>query len=126
MFFDIELTIFLIYLVLGIIVGVIAGLMGIGGGIIIVPTLLFIFIWQKFPAEVLMQMAVATSLATIVLTSISSTLAHYRKGAVLWSSVIMLLPGIVIGSIFGAIVVDYLPSNAIRIGFGIFEITWKL
>lgn len=110
------------YLVLGAVAGLIAGLLGLGGGIVIVPALLFIFIQMDFPAPVLMHLAVATSLATIFFTAISSVLAHHRQGAVLWPVVKLLVPGIVIGALVGAAVADYLPSESLRTLFGVFEI----
>jgi len=116
-----ELTILAIYAGVGAFSGVIAGMMGVGGGIVIVPALLFLFIWQGFPADLLMHMAVATSLMTIVFTALSSTWAHHRKGAVMWRLVWLLTPGILVGSVIGAVVADYLPGDRLRIGFGIFE-----
>jgi uncharacterized membrane protein YfcA len=110
------------WLLLGAGAGVIAGLLGLGGGIVIVPALLYLFILQGMPAEIHMHMAVATSLATIVFTSVSSTWAHHRRQAVLWPSVIALSPGIVLGCIGGALIAHHLPSNTLRTTFGIFEI----
>ncbi|MCS3469425.1 putative membrane protein YfcA [Pseudomonas sp. JUb42] len=76
---------FLLYLVLGGFAGVLAGLFGVGGGIIIVPVLVFSFTAQGFDAEVLTHLAVGTSLATIVFTSINSVRAHHSVGAVRWA-----------------------------------------
>lgn len=102
--------------------GIVGGLLGLGGGIIIVPSLTFLFILQDFPADVLMHFAVATSLFTIVFTSLSSSYAHDKHKAVLWSQVFLLTPGIIIGAIFGAFIADYLSSDILRRAFGIFEI----
>ena len=110
------------YLLLGIAAGITGGLLGLGGGIVIVPALLFLFIYQGLPADVLMHMAVATSLATIVFTSISAAWAHHRHGAVEWDIVRLLGPGIIVGAISGAIIADQLRSDNLRIAFGIFEI----
>jgi len=110
------------YLLLGAGAGVIAGLLGVGGGIVIVPALLYLFIRQGMPDAVLMHMAVATSLATIVFTSVASAWAHHRHQAVLWPSVLALTPGIILGSIGGALLAHHLPSPALRTIFGIFEI----
>ena len=110
------------YLALGAAAGIIGGLLGLGGGIIIVPVLLFLFIQQGLPAEILMHMAVATSLATIIFTSASSAWAHHRHGAVRWPTVSLLAPGIVAGCIVGAFVADQLKSDYLRVAFGIFEI----
>lgn len=110
------------YLLLGAGAGIIAGLFGLGGGIIIVPALLFLFVLQDFPASILMHLAVATSLVTIIFTAMVSTLAQHRRGAVLWQPVKLLWPGIVLGAIAGALVADYLPSDALRRFFGLFEL----
>ena len=110
------------WLTLGAGAGIIAGLLGLGGGIVIVPALLYLFILQGMPEEILMHMAVATSLATIVFTSVSSTWAHHRHHAVLWPSVLALTPGIILGSIGGALITHHLPSHTLRTAFGIFEI----
>ena len=66
----------------GVIGGLIAGLLGVGGGIVIVPVLFWIFTSLNFPDEILMHMAIGSSLATIIPTSISSARAHYLKGSI--------------------------------------------
>ena len=118
----VDLFVWSAYLMLGVIAGLVGGLLGLGGGILIVPTLLFLFIWQGMPADILMHMAVATSLFTIVFTSISSSYAHHKHQAVLWSQVFLLTPGIIIGAVFGAFLADYISSDILRRLFGIFEI----
>ena len=117
-----DLFIWPAYFLLGMIAGGVGGLLGLGGGIIIVPSLLFIFTWQGFPANVLMHFAVATSLFTIVFTSVSSSYAHHKHKAVLWPQVFLLTPGIIMGAILGAFIADYLSSDLLRRAFGIFEI----
>lgn len=120
MFAGIDITIVLFYLLLGSFSGIFAGLLGVGGGIIIVPTLFYLFALQDFPAEILMHLSVATSLATIVFTAISSTYAHHRKGAVLWPKVVLLVPGILVGSVLGAVIATQLPSDILKTAFGLF------
>ena len=110
------------YLLLGVVAGMTGGLLGLGGGIVIVPALLFLFIYQGLPGDILMPMAVATSLATIVFTSISATWAHHRHGAVAWHVVRLLGPGIIIGAIAGALIADQLRSDSLQTAFGLFEI----
>jgi uncharacterized membrane protein YfcA len=117
-----DLFVWSAYLVLGVVAGLVGGLLGLGGGILIVPALLFLFIWQGMPADILMHLAVATSLFTIVFTSISSSYAHHKHQAVLWSQVFLLTPGIIIGAVFGAFLADYISSDILRRLFGIFEI----
>lgn len=91
----------LLYLVLGAAAGVLAGLFGVGGGLIIVPVLVFSFASQGMPTEILTHLAVGTSLATIVFTSINSMLEHHRKGAVRWPLFRWLTLGILLGSMLG-------------------------
>lgn len=88
-------------LALGCIVGFLAGLLGVGGAVTIIPVLTIIFTREGFPPAHIVHVAVATSLATIMFTSLSSMRAHARRGAVLWHVVWGLAPGIVLGSLVG-------------------------
>lgn len=106
--------IFLASIVLGMVAGLLAGLFGIGGGLVIVPVLVVLFSIQKFPAELVMLMSVATSLATIILTAISSVWAHHRLGSVVWFKVFRLSPGIMIGAAVGAVVAKHISADALR------------
>lgn len=112
----------MLYLLTGAVAGLSAGLLGIGGGLIIVPILFFIFSNQPVPPEHVMHMALATSLATIIVTSISSAWAHHKRGAVLWPIVFNLSPGIIIGAWLGAMFASTLASNILRPVFGVFEL----
>ena len=107
-------------LVIGLCTGFLAGLLGIGGGMIMVPFLTFILTAKGFPADYTVKMAVATSLATICLTSLSSVRAHQKRGAVLWPIVRVLAPGIVLGSLVGAQFAAALPGKLLGILFAIF------
>lgn len=120
--FNLTILTVVTYLFLGALAGIIGGLFGLGGGIIIVPALFFLFTSQGMPTEIIMHVAVATSLATIIFTSISSTWAHHRHGAVQWPTVFLLAPGIVTGCILGALLADMLKSDYLKSAFGIFEI----
>lgn len=102
--------------------GLLAGLFGIGGGLILVPILALLFNMQQFSADLIMLMAVATSLATIVLTSIASILAHHRLRSVVWPKVYRLAPGILFGSALGAIVAEMISADSLRIVFSLFLI----
>ena len=82
--------------------GTAAGLLGIGGGVIIVPVLSMVFAAEGVGADVLIKVAVGTSLATIAVTAVSSILAHHRRGAVRWPLVRTMTPGVVLGSLLGA------------------------
>ena len=111
------------YMALGAATGVVAGLLGVGGGLIIVPTLAWIFHLQGMPAGVIMHLAIGTSLATIIVTSISSVRAHHRHGAVLWPVFWQLAPGLVIGTLLGSELAGALRNDTLRIIFGIFTLT---
>ena len=112
----------ILYLLTGAAAGLAAGLLGIGGGLIIVPILFFVFSHQPVPPEHVMHMALATSLATIIVTSLSSARAHHKRGAVLWPIVLSLSPGIIIGAWLGAMFASSLASNTLRPIFGVFEL----
>ncbi len=105
---------------MGALAGVMAGLLGIGGGALIVPVLAIVFESQRMDAGIIMQAALATSLATIVFTALSASLAHHRRSAVNWAIVGRITPGIILGGLLGAGVVDALSSYALRVLFVIF------
>ncbi|MCX8004499.1 MAG: sulfite exporter TauE/SafE family protein [Burkholderiaceae bacterium] len=107
-------------LVLGAATGFAAGLLGIGGGMLLVPFLTLLFTARGFPSEHIVHMAIATSLATILFTSLSSVRAHHRRGAVLWPVVRLFAPGILIGSLAGARVAGWLPTFWLALGFAVF------
>ena len=116
----IEPRLILELLLLGAGTGFLAGLLGIGGGMLMVPFVTFILTSKGFPAEYTVKMAVATSLATICFTSLSSVRAHHRRGAVLWPIVRTLAPGIVLGSLLGAQVAVALPGKVLSVLFAAF------
>jgi len=107
-------------LLLGMVSGVLAGLFGIGGGLVIVPVLVFLFTAHGLPTDLVMIMAIATSLATIILTAISSVLAHHLLGSVLWDKVFRLVPGVILGAILGAVVAEHINAGFLRVIFIIF------
>lgn len=109
---------------LGAVAGLLSGLLGIGGGGIIVPVLVWIFQGHTdIPANYLMHIAIATSLATIIVTSLSSLSAHHRQNAVRWDIVRHLLFGIALGSVLGAYLVDALASDTLKTIFALFLLT---
>lgn len=122
MFSELTIQIIAVYALTGVFAGVMGGMLGLGGGIIIVPVLHFLFMQQGFSPSILMHLAVTTSLATIIVTSLSATYTHHKKAAVLWPVVYHFAPGILIGAGLGAILADSLSSNVLRIAFGVFEI----
>lgn len=105
------------YLALGLISGFVAGLLGVGGGLLMVPVLVFIFTGEGFPADQLMLFALATSLAVIAFTSLSSLRAHHAHGAVHWKAVRRISPGIVTGTLFGAWLATLLPATFLKYFF---------
>lgn len=111
------------YALLGIFAGLMAGLLGIGGGLIIVPVLLWLFSIQgHVPVDIAMQVAVGTSLATIILTSIGSIWSHHQKGAVDWLIVQRILLGLLLGSVAGSVIAHYMPSDMLKKIFGVLQI----
>lgn len=116
----------LIYMTTGAFAGIVSGLLGVGGGLIIVPVLYFIFAAQAQPVEHIMHMALATSLATIIITSISSVVAHQQKKAVLWSTVFRITPGICVGAWFGGVLASELNTETLKPAFGFFELAVAL
>ena len=111
-----------LYVFTGVFAGFVAGLLGVGGGLIIVPVLFFSFAYQGYEPQHLMHMALTTSLATIVITSVSSTLAHHKKGAVLWPSVFILTPGLLLGAWLGGLTASEIDSQSLRVFFALFEL----
>ena len=106
--------------ILGALTGFLAGLLGIGGGMVLVPFLTLIFTVMQFPDEHLVHMSIATSLTTILFTSVSSVRAHHQRGAVLWPVVKTLAPGIIVGSLIGAQVASRVPTRWIALVFAVF------
>lgn len=108
------------YLGIGAAVGFLAGLLGIGGGMVMVPMLFFVFTAKEFPAGHLMHFALGTGLATIAFTSLSSVRAHHRHGAVDWRVARAMAPGIVAGSFGAALAAGYIPSKPLAVFFTAF------
>lgn len=106
----------------GALVGLLAGLLGIGGGLIVVPILLYLLPQFGIPAELVTHMAIATSMATIVITSVASVRAHNRHGTILWHVFWAMIPGIIIGGLLGSYATKYIPSDSLKMIFGIFAL----
>lgn len=107
-------------LLLGAAAGFVAGLLGVGGGMLMVPFMTFLLAARGMPSQHVVKMAVATSLATICFTSISSVRAHHLKGAVRWDIVRALAPGILVGGLLGAQLAIALPSKLLALVFAVF------
>ena len=105
------------YLAIGLAVGFLAGLLGIGGGMVMVPMLVFVFTAKGFPVEHMMHLALATALATIAFTSLSSVRAHHRHGGVDWAVARTMVPGILAGSLAAALAAGFIPTRPLAIFF---------
>ncbi|HBI16529.1 MAG TPA: hypothetical protein DDY20_13655 [Desulfobulbaceae bacterium] len=114
------LTLFALYLAVGAITGILAGLLGIGGGLVVVPMLLFCFSLLHIPQAHSMHIALGTSMAIIIFTSVSSFMAHHRRGAVHWPVVLRIAPGIITGTLLGAYIASLMSTNALKGFFGLF------
>ena len=113
---------FLIYLPLGVVSGVIAGLFGVGGGIVIVPVLLLTFDILGLSIDIASHVAVGTSLACVVMTALSSSYNHYKKGALLWTWIRRLVPFLIIGGVIGGWTADQLRGETLTLMLGLFLI----
>lgn len=117
------LELLIAYIGLGVIAGFVAGLLGVGGGLIIVPALILIFQSNNFSPDVIVHIAIGTSLATIIFTSLSSIYAHhFSHKAVRWDIVKQLTPGIIIGALIGAVIADFISAKILQRFFGFFEL----
>ena len=114
------LTTLLTYCAVGAIAGILAGLLGIGGGLVIVPMLVYVFALNNIPPELTMHLALATSMASIMFTSISSFMAHHKRGAVRWNVVKRIVFGILTGTFLGSCFASAMSTNFLKLFFVIF------
>lgn len=119
---SIHILLLLSYGILGASAGILAGLLGVGGGLIIVPILMLLFTQYAIAPTLSMHLAIGTSLATIIFTSLSSVWAHQRKGTIQWPVVRSLSVGILIGALLGACIAHKMSTAHLRLGFGLFEL----
>jgi uncharacterized membrane protein YfcA len=108
------------YAVIGLLAGFLAGYLGIGGGLVIVPALSWLFARDPATADYAVHMAVATSLSTMLITSASSIYAHHRRAAILWPVALNLAPGLLAGAIAGALLAVRLTTDMLGVVFGIY------
>jgi uncharacterized membrane protein YfcA len=113
-------SIILLYSAVGAVAGVLAGLLGIGGGLVIVPMLVFCFTWQGIPDELMMHVALGTSMASIVFTAVSSFWAHHKRGAVHWAVVRRIVLGIFVGTFLGTCIVARMSTDFLKGFFVVF------
>lgn len=112
----------LLLLAVGAFAGVLAGLLGVGGGIILVPAFYYVFQGLGYDSAELMQVCLATSLATIIVTSVRSVMAHNKKGAVDWDILKTWALGIAIGAVAGFFIASSLRSVTLQMIFGVLAI----
>jgi uncharacterized membrane protein YfcA len=115
------MTVF-VYLVFGVLVGLLAGLLGIGGGAVLVPILDFTLSFEGIDPSIIHHMALATSMASIVFTSISSARSHNKRGTVRWDIVKAMSPGLFLATLAGTFVVSGIPARPLKIIFAVFLI----
>ena len=122
----IDIVFVIAYALLGLIAGVLAGLLGVGGGLVIVPALIWLFTLQGFEYSIIAHAAVGSSLATIIATAVSSAAAHHRHAAVNWLSVKQLSMGLFVGAFGGAWLADQMNTALLQSVFGVFAILVSL
>ena len=111
----------LAYITLGLFTGFFAGMLGIGGGLVMVPALTMMFAAQAaFPGSEILHLALGTSMATILFTALASLRAHHRHGAVLWRVVGQITPGIFLGTLLGTLFASSIPARPLAIFFTAF------
>lgn len=113
-------ALFAAYVGLGLVVGFVAGLLGVGGGLIIVPVLIMLLHANGLAAGMEPQLALGTSLASILFTSLSSVRAHHRHGAVEWTLVRRIAPGILLGTLAGAVLAAQMSAQVLKVFFVVF------
>jgi uncharacterized membrane protein YfcA len=104
----------LLYPALGVVAGLLAGLLGVGGGLVLVGALALLLPARGVPVELAMHAALATSLASVLLTAAASALAHHRRGSVLWPTVAWLVPGVLVGGWLGSLLAARLDGGLLR------------
>lgn len=109
------------YILLGLITGIFSGLLGLGGGVIIVPALVAMFTWQGMTQNI-MHLAIGTSLAVMVWTTLMTAWSHNKRGAVNWLLLRWLLPGTILGAAIGVTIARSLSSQGLRHAFAVFTL----
>jgi uncharacterized protein len=114
------MLLYILYPLAGALAGLLGGLLGIGGGVVVIPIMVFLFTTQGFPYEHIMHTALGTSLATIMLTSLSSLRAHHGCDAVRWDIVKRIAPGIILGTLSGSWLAAGLSPTVLKAIFACF------
>ncbi|MFN2646578.1 MAG: sulfite exporter TauE/SafE family protein [Burkholderiales bacterium] len=113
------MTPWLAYLGIGALVGFAAGLLGIGGGVVMVPLLALVFAAEQLPAEHVLHLALGTAMAAMVFTSIASMRAHHKHGAVDWPIARAMSPGMLVGSFCAALIAGLIPTRPLALLFAV-------
>lgn len=109
-----------IYVIMGLYVGFVSGLFGIGGGLIVVPVLAYLFQYLEVPESINYQTAVGTSLTAMIFTSLSSAVSHYFQNGINFKVIGILLPGLILGIVSGAFIANYIPGHILKWFFASF------
>ncbi len=113
---------YIAYLIVGFLTGVLSGLLGIGGGVIMVPALVFVYTGHAYGGDYLMQLATGTSLAAMVITTLMTTWANQKHGTIRWRMLSSLIPGTVLGALLGVWVAKEIHTQVLQIFFAVFAI----
>ena len=111
-----------LYLITGVLSGLLAGLLGIGGGMVTIPALTFIFYGLDVPPEYLMHLVIGTSLASMIFNTLSSSFSHFRRHNIILKVVGLLVPGCLLGAVIGPFLAKILPSDFLQTFFGAFAV----
>lgn len=122
------LTTIAISLLAGVLAGLVAGMFGLGGGVVFVPVIMFILDFMKVPQQHYMHMVIGTSLSCVMITTMNSSYSHYRRSNIIWSDLKKLVIGVVLGVLLGSQVAYLLPSNILKWFFALFLtfVTFKM
>lgn len=124
--FDQLIPLVLLLAITGAFAGILAGLLGVGGGVVLVTAFYYVFSAIGYDSPMLMQICLATSLATIIVTSVRSVLGHNKKGAVAWSILTSWAPGIALGAVLGVLIAAFLRTTTLQAIFAILAIVVSL
>jgi uncharacterized membrane protein YfcA len=108
-----------VYFAIGVVAGTLAGMLGVGGGGLIVPMMVAVFAAQEFPRAEILHLAVGTSMASIIFTSIASSRAHAKRGVLRWDIVRGMTPGIIVGGLCGSLFAGSLPNRELALAFAL-------
>lgn len=120
------MTFIAFYLGLGVVAGLLGGMLGVGGGIVVVPALIWIFKQEGIQPEVLTHLAIGTSLASIVFTSLSAIKAQQKRGAIDWAVVRLLVPATLIGGLISGYLAGFIPAGTLKMIFSVFLLVVSL